>query len=54
MPEPTPHALSKLFSELISRKVTFAQTTAAPETKVKQMYGIYTVLPHENAIVVKC
>jgi hypothetical protein len=33
--------------------VTFTQTTAAPETKIKQMYGIYTVLPHETAIVVK-
>jgi hypothetical protein len=53
MSEPTPYALSKLFSELIGRKVTFAQTTAAPETKIKQMYGIYTVLPHETAIVVK-
>jgi hypothetical protein len=53
MSEPTPFALSKLFTQLIGRKVTFAQTTAAPETKVKQMYGIYTVLPHETAIVVK-
>ena len=53
MSEPTPFALSKLLSELIGRKVTFAQTTVAPETKIKQMYGIYTVLPHETAIVVK-
>ena len=53
MSEPTPYALSKLFSELIGRKVTFAQTTVAPETKIKQMYGLYTVLPQEAAIVVK-
>src|ERR1700761_8398365 len=53
MAQPTPFALSKLLSELIGRKVTFAQTTVAPETKIKQMYGIYTVLPHETAIVVK-
>jgi hypothetical protein len=53
MSEPTPYALSKLFSELIGRKVTFAQTTVTPETKIKQMYGLYTVLPHETAIVVK-
>ena len=53
MSEPTPFALSKLFSELIGRKVTFAQTTVAAETKIKQMYGIYNVLPHETAIVVK-
>jgi hypothetical protein len=53
MSEPTPFALSKLLSELIGRKVTFSQTTVSPETKIKQMYGIYTVLPHETAIVVK-
>jgi hypothetical protein len=53
MSEPTPYALSKHFSDLIGRKVTFTQTTAAAETKIKQMYGIYTVLPHETAIVLK-
>jgi hypothetical protein len=53
MSEPTPFALSKLFTELIGRKVTFTQTTAAAETKVKQMYGIYRILPGETAIVVK-
>jgi hypothetical protein len=53
MSEPTPFALSKLFTDLIGRKVTFTQTTAAAETKVKQMYGIYRVLPGETAIVVK-
>ena len=53
MSEPTPYALSKHFTELIGRKVTFTQTTAAAETKIKQMYGIYTVLPGETAIVVK-
>ena len=53
MSEPTPYALSKLLTDLIGRKVTFTQTVVAPETKIKQMYGIYTVLPHETAIVVK-
>jgi hypothetical protein len=53
MSEPTPYALSQIFSQLIGRKVTFTQTTAAPETKIKQMYGVYKVLPHETAIVVK-
>jgi hypothetical protein len=53
MSEPTPYVLSKLFTDLIGRKVTFTQTTAAAETKVKQMYGIYRVLPAETAIVVK-
>ena len=45
MSEPTPFALSKLFTDLIGRKVTFTQTTAAAETKVKQMYGIYRFFP---------
>jgi hypothetical protein len=53
MPEATPFALSKLFTDLIGRKVTFTQTAAAAETKIKQMYAIYTVLPHETAIVIK-
>jgi hypothetical protein len=53
MSEPTPFALSKLFTDLIGRKVTFTQTTAAAETKVKQMYGIYRLLPSETAVVVK-
>lgn len=53
MAEPTPFALSKLFTQLIGRKVTFSQTTIAPETKIKQVYGIYNVLPHETATVVK-
>lgn len=53
MSEPTPYALSKHLTDLIGRKVTFTQTTVSPETKIKQMYGIYTVLPHETAIVVK-
>lgn len=53
MSEPTPFALSKLFTDLIGRKVTFTQTTPAAETKVKQIYGIYRLLPGETAIVVK-
>ena len=53
MPEPTPLSLSHLFTQLIGRKVTFAPTTISPETKIKQMYGIYNVLPHETAIIVK-
>jgi hypothetical protein len=53
MSEPSPYALSRLFSQLLGRKVTFAQTTVAPDSKIKQMYGIYTLLPHGTAIVVK-
>jgi hypothetical protein len=53
MAEPTPLALSHLFTQLIGRKVAFAPATIAPETKIKQLYGIYNVLPQETAIIVK-
>ena len=53
MSEPTPFGLSRLFSQLMGRKVTFSQTTASPDTKVKQIYGIYKVFPDEIALIVK-
>jgi hypothetical protein len=53
MPEPTPYDLSKRFSQLTGRKVTFVQTTAALDSKLNQIYGIYNVLPSGAAIVVK-
>jgi hypothetical protein len=53
MAEPTPLALSHMFTQLIGRKVAFAPATIAAETKIKQMYGIYNVLPNEAAIIVK-
>src|SRR5271163_954180 len=53
MAEPTPLALSHMFTQLIGRKVTFAPATIAAETKIKQMYGIYSVLPQESALIVK-
>jgi hypothetical protein len=53
MAEPTPFALSRRFSQLIGRKVTFVQTGATLESKAPQIYGVYTVLPHETAVVVK-
>lgn len=53
MAEPNAVALSHLFSELIGRKVQFAPTAPSPETPLKQIFGIYRLLPHEVAIVVK-
>jgi hypothetical protein len=53
MSEPTAFALSQLFTDLIGRKVSFAQTVASPETSIKQIYGIYRLLPQEAAVVVK-
>jgi hypothetical protein len=53
MPDPSPYILSRCFSQLTGRKVTFVQSTLAPDAKIKQIYGIYTLLPNELAIVVK-
>jgi hypothetical protein len=53
MAEPTTYSLSRRFSQLIGRKVTFSQTTFALDSKIKQMYGIYTVLPHGTFVIVK-
>jgi len=53
MSGPTPFGLSKLFSQLMGRKVAFSQTTAAPDTKIKQIFAIYKVLPDGIAIIVK-
>ncbi len=53
MSEPTAHAMTQLFSQLMGRKVSFAQAKPATATNVKQMYGLYTVLPNETVIVVK-
>jgi hypothetical protein len=53
MSEPTPFDLSKRFSQLAGRKVTFAQAGALADTAAKQVYGIYTVLPADTPVIVK-
>jgi hypothetical protein len=53
MAQPTPFSLSQCFSQLVGRKVTFVQTTLSADIKTKQLFGIYSVLPQESAIVVK-
>jgi len=53
MPEPSPFLLSRAFSQLTGRKVSFVQATAGLESKVRQIYGIYNVLPHEVPVIVK-
>ncbi len=53
MPEPSPFLLSKAFSQLTGRKVAFVQAPAGLDSKVRQIYGIYSVKPHDVAIVVK-
>jgi hypothetical protein len=53
MAEPSAFLLSKAFSQLTGRKVAFVQGTALPESKMRQVYGIYNVVPHDVAVVVK-
>ena len=53
MSEPTAHAFTQMFSQLTGRQVSFTQPKAATPSTAKQMYGLYTVLPHETPIVVK-
>lgn len=53
MSEPTAYALSRHFTNLINREVNFAQSTAALETKVTKVYGVYTVFPEQTSLVVK-
>ena len=53
MSQPTPFSLSQRFSQLVGRKVTFTQTTAAVGTKITQAYAIYTAQPDEMAVVVQ-
>jgi hypothetical protein len=49
----TAFALSRRFSQLVGRKVTFVQSLPTPASKLAQIYGIYTVLPQKSAVVVK-
>jgi|HubBroStandDraft_1064217.scaffolds.fasta_scaffold166534_1 hypothetical protein len=53
MAEPSAYLLSRSLSQLTGRKVTFVQATAPLDVKIKQIYGIYALLPFETAIVVK-
>ncbi len=53
MGEPTGFALKELFSQLMGRDVTFAQPKATCRPSGKQMFGLYTVLPQEHALVVQ-
>lgn len=53
MSEPTAYALSRHFTNLINREVNFAQSTAALETKVTKVFGVYTVFPEQTSLVVK-
>lgn len=53
MSVPMQYALTHLLTDLIGRKVTFMLTSSAPESKARQVYGIYKRLSTEAPLVVK-
>ncbi len=53
MTEPTPYAFSQLFSNLTGRDVKFALAPKPPVSKARVIYGVYTTVPSERAVVVK-
>ena len=53
MAEPTPYAMATLFSQLVGREVKFAQLTRPAVSKIKQMFGVYTVQPVGTTRVVQ-
>jgi hypothetical protein len=52
MAAPTTQSLSTLFTQLMGRQVTFAQTNDS-FSKAPQIYGVYSTLPDETATVIK-
>jgi len=53
MAKPSAYAIAALLTDLIGRKVTVAQASAPPETKTKQIFGIYEVVASQAPIVLK-
>jgi hypothetical protein len=53
MSEPTPFALSHLFTQLVGREVKFALATNPQQSKGRLLFGIYTVVRTSRVIVVR-
>jgi len=53
MAEPTPYVITQLFSDLVGRPVSVTQIPKAIPTKVKQMYGVYSIKPMNTPRVVQ-
>ena len=53
MAEPTPNALSRQFTGLVNRKVSFTVTKPFAPLNVEQVYGVYTVFPSQTTLVVR-
>jgi hypothetical protein len=53
MAESVHYALARLLTQLVGRDVTLTLVINPPAPKNKLLYGIYTVLPAERALLVK-
>lgn len=53
MKEPTAFALSQFFTALAGKPVSFSLAVNAPDPKVPCMYGVYSVLPGDNTLVMR-
>lgn len=53
MKEPTAFSLSQFFTALAAKSVNFSLAVNAPDPKVPCMYGVYAVLPEDNALVMR-
>jgi hypothetical protein len=53
MAEPTPVSLSRQFTGLVNRKVSFTVTKPFAPLNIEQVYGVYTVFPNQTTLVVR-
>jgi hypothetical protein len=51
--EPAAYKLSRHFANLVNREVDFVPAKPLPESKTKQVYGVYSVFPQMSALVVQ-
>lgn len=53
MKEPTAFSLSQFFTALAGKPVSFNLAVNAPDPKLPCMYGIYSVLPEDQTLVMR-
>jgi hypothetical protein len=53
MADPTAFAMTKMFSQLTGKPVSFTLVLKPPVAKFKPLYGTYTIVPGDAALVVK-
>jgi hypothetical protein len=53
MSEPTPFAISRLLSDLTGQQVNVSVVINPPQSKLPQIYGVYSSVPSKVPVVVK-